>query len=138
MEATTPPSTPSPEKQCQYCTRPLKGRTDKRFCNDDCRNNFNRAKRRKITDQAPDTIPEILRVIKRNYQILLTHFNFESDPGVIIGTTIENLKELGFNDKFCTSVEEENGQLWKFCFDRGWCSIGEEVWVRRNPNNARL
>src|SRR5690606_5358857 len=76
METPTPPATSSPEKQCQQCGRPLKGRTDKRFCNDDCRNNFNRAKRRKITDQAPDTIPEIIRIIKRNYQILLTNFNF--------------------------------------------------------------
>jgi predicted nucleic acid-binding Zn ribbon protein len=33
--------TMEPERLCLTCNKPLKGRTDKKFCDDYCRNNYN-------------------------------------------------------------------------------------------------
>ena len=47
---------------CGVCTRPLRGRSDKKFCNDYCRNTFNNRKKIKsnsaVTKQAwPESVP---------------------------------------------------------------------------------
>jgi len=34
--------TENPDKTCENCGKSLYGRTDKRFCNDNCRNTYNR------------------------------------------------------------------------------------------------
>ncbi|QEC53613.1 uncharacterized protein with Zn-ribbon domain DUF2116 [Anseongella ginsenosidimutans] len=125
-------------KHCEHCGKTIKGRTDKRFCNDDCRNNFNRKKRKKRALEAPETIAEIIRIIKNNYQILLTNFDLEPDPNAASFMNSKQFQELGLNEKFYTSVLIENGELWKYCFDRGWSAGKTTVWVKRNPNQAEI
>lgn len=53
--------------RCENCGKELFGRTDKRFCNDGCRNQFNREKAVREQQKAQDNLPEILKIIQKNY-----------------------------------------------------------------------
>ena len=50
---------------CENCGKPLFGRTDKRFCNDGCRNVFNRKKTAVLRGGDHENIPQIFRIIKK-------------------------------------------------------------------------
>ena len=53
-------------EKCIECGAPLKGRSDKKFCSDDCRATYhNTLYRRAATTQAPVT-----RILRRNFDIL--------------------------------------------------------------------
>jgi predicted nucleic acid-binding Zn ribbon protein len=56
--------TQNPENTCENCGKPLFGRTDKRFCNDNCRNTYNRQKTLLEQKKAHDNLPEISRPLK--------------------------------------------------------------------------
>src|SRR5690606_68991 len=57
-------------RSCEDCSKVLRGRSDKRFCNNGCRNNFNRKRRQVLIHQVPQNYREIFKVIKSNYLIL--------------------------------------------------------------------
>lgn len=55
---------------CAQCGHDLKRRTDKRFCNDTCRNTYNRIQRQQRHIPFPEQAKDIIQAIKRNYQII--------------------------------------------------------------------
>ncbi|OKS86116.1 hypothetical protein [Mucilaginibacter polytrichastri] len=114
------PSVTEKENTCEHCNKPLFGRTDKRFCNDTCRNTFNRIKGEKEKLQANENIPEVFRIIKKNYEIL-QQFSPDGIPsGERKMVLITELIQLGFNPKFHTSIWQDGDAIWKFCFEKGW------------------
>jgi predicted nucleic acid-binding Zn ribbon protein len=109
------------ERTCGYCGKILHGRTDQRFCNDTCRNNFNRKKRAEERIAMHENMPEIFRIIKKNYEILKSLT--KGEPLEWKHTTyakVVELKQKGFDPQFCTSIRIERDGIWKFCFERGW------------------
>lgn len=107
-------------KDCLYCNKEiLFGRTDKRFCNDTCRNNYNREIRARKTFVEP-AVKEIFRVIQKNYDILNSvtmKFNF-SLPHVV---SRQFLIDNNFHFKFFTSIRKQSdGSIYCFCFEYGW------------------
>ena len=55
-------------KTCLICGRPLKGRSDKKFCNDYCRNSFNNTQ--KFRESHNDVVKLINNALARNRRIL--------------------------------------------------------------------
>ncbi|MCR8556923.1 DUF2116 family Zn-ribbon domain-containing protein [Mucilaginibacter sp. BJC16-A38] len=108
-------------KHCENCGKELFGRTDKRFCNDGCRNQFNREKAAREKQKAHDNLPEIFKIIKRNYEILQGYSLKGLHEDEAIFTDTWRLKEQGFNFKFFTSqVIERDGERINCCFEFGW------------------
>jgi hypothetical protein len=106
------------DKHCENCGRSFHtGRTDRRFCNDTCRNAFNRKKLQLEKLVANESIPEIFRIIKRNYEILKGFGELERGTQLWIQ---EKLADTGINPKFFTSIQQEGDTIWYFCFERGW------------------
>jgi len=106
---------------CQQCGKPLFGRTDKRFCNDGCRNTFNRGKAATSKAKDHENLPEIFKIIKQNYNILKTYDleKLKDNQHLIVPRT--ELQHKGLNFKFFTSTyTNEFKERWKFCFDLGW------------------
>lgn len=105
------------QRQCQQCGDKFLGRSDKRFCSDQCRagyNNSNRADSEKV-------IMDVNKVLRRNRTILRT-----LNP---VGMTIvrkEFLTERGFNFKYFTSLykTKEGNEYW-FCYDVGYMLLEE-------------
>jgi predicted nucleic acid-binding Zn ribbon protein len=106
------------ERHCENCGKALFGRTDKRFCNDTCRNTFNREKTLREQIKEHENLPEIFRIIKNNYKILKSFGTIE--PGSGIASLQKTLKEEGIDTRYFTSIYMEGKILWKFCFERGW------------------
>ena len=100
------------QRQCQQCGQKFMGRSDKRFCSDQCRagyNNTNRAESEKV-------IVQVNKVLRKNRTILRT-----LNP---VGMTIvrkEFLVERGFNFKYFTTLykTKEGNEYW-FCYDVGY------------------
>src|SRR4051812_37119583 len=100
------------QRQCQQCGQKFLGRSDKRFCSDQCRagyNNTHRAESEKV-------IVQVNKVLRKNRTILRT-----LNP---VGMTIvrkEFLVERGFNFKYFTTLytTKDGNQYW-FCYDVGY------------------
>jgi hypothetical protein len=122
-------------KPCENCGRELYGRTDKRFCNDNCRNEFNRRKKQEELAKTNESMPEILKVIRRNYEILLSYGEIESGTEIFVKKIA--LEEKGFNFKFYTSVDFNNEQ-YRFCFERGWKEVDGTVYIRDDLGQAAI
>jgi len=114
---------------CAHCGKQLYGRSDKRFCNDTCRNTFNRAQRQRAHTAGYDSFPEIFRIIRKNYEILKKH---GPDPSLKYESSFfqhGTIEEIGIDSRFFTSIWQENDMLWRFCFDYGWCPLENEGWM---------
>jgi len=109
--------------QCLECFSPIKGRTDKRFCDDACRTSFNNKKRQLEAKTAPDFLKKIPKILLNNYRILK---KCNTSPP----TKIERnkLEALGFNFNYITSCyTTKSGDIYQFCFDQGYLPIKEDV-----------
>jgi hypothetical protein len=123
---------------CENCGRELFGRTDKRFCNDGCRNQFNREKSIRGQQKKPDNLPEIFQVIKRNYGILQTYHpeTLAANESVFVET--KQLTAAGFNFKFFTGTGEIDDQEYRFCFDIGWLKSGDHCLLVYRPEQVKI
>lgn len=100
------------QRQCLQCGLKFVGRSDKRFCSDQCRagfNNTNRADSEKV-------IVQVNKVLRKNRTILRT-----LNP---VGMSIvrkEFLVERGFHFKYFTNLykTKEGNEYW-FCYDVGY------------------
>lgn len=107
--------------KCLYCDKPLKGRTDKKFCNDFCRNNYNNQLKSKTTN----TVRNINNALGKNRRIL-EHFIPENEE--IGRASKEKLIEQGFQFKFMThSYTNKKGNTYYFCYDMGYLPL-ENDW----------
>ncbi|WP_036678890.1 hypothetical protein [Daejeonella oryzae] len=106
------------KRSCLFCNDDLKGRSDKRFCTDQCRasyNNQNRAESEKV-------IQQVNQVLRRNRTILKT-----LNPAGMSVIRKEFLEERHFNFKYFTSLfkTKEGNEYW-FCYDMGYMYLDED------------
>ena len=101
-------------KQCLECKKPVKGRTDKKFCDDACRNVYNN----RINSHSNVYIKNIVNALKRNRRILEETLPANED---IMKTTREKLLSKGFNFTYLThTYKNKKGNVYYFCFDFGY------------------
>lgn len=107
---------------CEECQKPLYGRVDQRFCNDTCRNAYNRHKRKFEETTEPQFVRQIVNVLKRNHRILRRFNHGQDNPKV----SRQELIEAGFSFKFFTSIyKTQNGDIYHYVFEQGWLEISE-------------
>lgn len=96
---------------CKDCGAKLRGRSDKKFCNDYCRNSYNGKKNRDTTNQMRN-INNILRKNRRILQTLVEKKGLKS--------SILELSHLGFRMEYCTQyLTDSQGRTRKFYYDFG-------------------
>jgi hypothetical protein len=106
--------------RCFYCQKPLYGgRTDRKFCNDTCRNAANRERRKMEAAMFGDDIQEkIFKILKKNHALMLK-FNKTQDCGKIVDR--EKIYLEGFDFTRFTSAESAGpNRLRRFCFEQYW------------------
>ena len=104
-------------KYCQDCGTILRGRTDKKFCDDHCRGHFNNAANR----DRDINFKQINRILKKNTGILEKLVQ----QGIKI-TTFNLLSATGFNFGFFThQLAEQNGEICICCYNYGYKKINE-------------
>lgn len=114
-------------KRCLACDKPLKGRADKKFCDDYCRNNYNN-QLKAITNNQVRNINNALGKNRRILEDLLP-------PGEEMAkTTKEKLLQRGFLFKYVTHLyTTKTGKMYYYCYDYGYLPL-ENDWyliVRR-------
>ena len=104
-------------KYCQDCGTIIKGRTDKKFCDDHCRGHYNNAANR----DRDINFKQINRILKKNTGILEKFVQ----QGVQI-TTFPILSATGFNFSFFThQLYDQNGEICICCYNYGYKKLNE-------------
>jgi len=104
--------------KCVNCGEIIIGRTDKKFCSDQCRYGYNN----KIKRQNEKLILDINKTLRKNRKIL-KQFNPEGK------TTIrtEYLLKLGFDFRYHThTYTTKNNNEYRFCYEYGYLKLDEE------------
>lgn len=118
------------ERQCLYCNKTLKGRTDKKFCDDFCRNSYNNEQ----NSDANNFVRNINNILRKNRRILKSCISESFETGRIKKI---QLTEKGFLFPYHThSFENKNGQVYTFCYEYGFLPLDEEwlLVVKRKEN----
>jgi hypothetical protein len=110
------------DRNCQYCSKPLKGRIDKKFCNDYCRNNHNNLRKAK-SSHSPHA-RNINNALLKNRKILEAILT--GGEGTIRASR-DKLLRHGFQFKYLThSFTNKEGKTYYYCYDYGYLSLSND------------
>lgn len=124
MEAATP-------RTCLACGKTLKGRLDKKFCDDYCRNSYNNQQN---SDQN-NFVRNVNNILRKNRRIL-EEFIPEGEEMKKIQK--EKLALAGFNFKYHThQYQNQKGQIYFFNYEFGYLPLDGD-WVLVVKRKAEL
>lgn len=108
---------------CQQCGKPLRGRTDKKFCDDLCRNAYNNRLKSKNNLQIK-TINGTLIKNRRIMEAILP----DTDDTVKIHR--ERLLKQGFQFTYHTHLyTTKNGKIYTYCYDYGYLPLDNDWYL---------
>ncbi|MEO6187855.1 MAG: DUF2116 family Zn-ribbon domain-containing protein [Ginsengibacter sp.] len=108
-------------KHCQTCGKVIKGRTDKKYCDDYCRNNFNN----QLKADTTNLVRNINNALGKNRRILESMLTGNEE---ITKTTKDKLLQKGFQFKYFTNTyTNKKGNVYFFCYDLGYLPL-ENDW----------
>jgi hypothetical protein len=111
------------ERNCLICGKPLKGRVDKKFCDDYCRNNYNNQQKAKSSHSS--YVRNVNNALLKNRKVLETIL---SDGEETAKTNKDKLLRLGFQFKYLThNFTNKSGKTYYYCYDYGYLSL-ENDW----------
>ncbi len=106
----------TPTKSCLQCGKSLHGRLDKKFCDDQCRSNFNNL----LNSDVTSTMRSINYILRKNRRILAALLP-ESGRTKI---SQEKLNAIGFDFRYFTHYHQSpKGRVFKVCYDFGYLSL---------------
>ena len=120
-------------KLCLTCKKTIKGRTDKKFCDDYCRNSYNN----QMHGTCNSYMRHINRLLHKNRRILADLLPASANQ---IKTSYEELSEKGFLFKYCThQVPNKKGNPCHFCYDYGYRANSDWSYIvvrRKNKQSS--
>ena len=109
------------KKNCLECEDPLKGRTDKKFCSDYCRNSFNN----KVNKESKNLVRNINNRLKKNYKIL-------SELNVSGKTKVSRTKlyDKCFDFQLFTSIyQTKTGNNYFYIYNEGYLLLENDTYL---------
>jgi len=107
---------------CLTCGRPLKGRLDKKFCDDACRNSFNNQQN---SDQN-NFVRNINNILRKNRRLLEAQIPEGEEMKKV---PREKLNQAGFNFRYHThQYQNQKGQVYFFNYEYGYLPL-EGDWL---------
>ena len=112
------------KQNCILCSKPIVGRTDKKYCSLSCKNTFN-YDQRSHTKTATQAIDSILH---KNREILDVIMGPKRKKMQISKT---ELTQMGFQSDYLTGFyTNSRGKLYRYVYDFAWMEFtGEKVMV---------
>jgi len=99
-------------KNCLECGEKVIGRSDKKFCNDYCRNAFNN----KLNIGDKNLVRNTNNALKKNYKILC-ELNTSGKTKIVKDTLLKK----GFNFNLMTSIyKTKTGNTYFYCYNQGY------------------
>ena len=110
-------------KLCLACSKPIKGRTDKKFCDDNCRNNYNN----RLKAESNNLVRNINHALGKNRRILETLLNNNQSVSKVSYT---ELMHKGFHFKYFTHhITNKKGKIEFFCYDHGYVELNNNYYL---------
>ncbi|MES1214125.1 MAG: hypothetical protein ABUT20_01310 [Bacteroidota bacterium] len=110
-------------KTCLYCEKPLKGRSDKKFCDDYCRAAYNN-ELKSITNNQMRNVNSALSKNRRILEELLP------EGEEMVKTTQEKLLQKGFLFKYITHLYvTKAGKTYYYCYDYGYLPLDKDWYL---------
>lgn len=104
-------------KECLECNKPIRGRTDKKFCDDLCRNVYNN----KLNSHSSNYVRNLTNILRRNRRLLEEALPPNEE---MVKTTRSKLSEKGFQFKYLThTYTNKKGNVYYFCFEFGYLQL---------------
>jgi predicted nucleic acid-binding Zn ribbon protein len=117
------PQPKSAIKTCLACNKPIKGRSDKKFCDDSCRNNYNN-ELKSISNNQMRNVNNALGKNRRILEELLP------EGKEIVKTTKEKLLQKGFLFKYITHLyTTKEGKVYYYCYDYGYLPLDNDWYL---------
>ena len=111
------------KRSCLSCGNQLRGRVDKKFCNDYCRNSYNNIQ--KARNGYSPIVRNINNALIKNRRILA---NVLSDRMETARANRDKLLRLGFHFGYQTHVyTTKTGRCYYYCYDYGYLAL-ENDW----------
>jgi hypothetical protein len=108
-------------KNCLACNKPIKGRIDKKFCDDSCRNNYNN----RLNNYSIPIVRNINNILRRNRRILEKLLSSAENEEVIIER--KELTEKGFQFEYVTELfHPDRITQYYYCYEYGYRFIDDE------------
>lgn len=108
-------------RKCLECDEVVKGRIDKKFCSDYCRNSHNN----RVNKDSKNLIRNINNRLRKNYKIL-SELNITGKTKV----TRTKLYDKGFDFQFFTSIyKTKAGNTYFYIYDEGYLSLDNELFL---------
>lgn len=107
--------------QCPICGQTVRGRADKKFCSDYCRNSFHN----KLNSDTINYMRNVNNLLRRNRRILMK-LNPKGKSTVSKFKLINN----GFNFEFFTNeYKTKTGKTYRFCYDQGYVMLEPDLYA---------
>jgi hypothetical protein len=107
------------KRHCPECGEVIKGRIDKKFCSDMCRNAFNN----KVNSDITNFVRNINNVLRKNRRILA-----DTLKGDKITVPKQKLIDKGFNFKFYTNqLITNNNHRYIYCYEFGYLHLEKDL-----------
>ena len=108
-------------KKCLNCKEEIKGRVDKKFCSDYCRNQYNNKQNSDISKY----MRNVNNILRKNRRIL-DGLNPEGKSKV----HRNKFNEKGFNFHFFTDIyKTKTGKIYFFCYDQGYLELENDFFM---------
>jgi hypothetical protein len=117
------------ERVCLDCGEIVKGRSDKKFCDDQCRSNYNN----RLKSEDSSYMRQVNQVIKKNRDILQ-----KLNPGGKTKINRDRLLKQGFDLTYHTHIyQTQKGGTYYFCYEYGYILLNdhEVLLVKREDNS---
>ena len=112
-------------KTCLACNKPLKGRIDKKFCDDYCRNNYNNHQKSKGSNSS--LVRTVNNALLKNRKILEGILSGDEETAK---ANKEKLQRLGFQFKFITHIyTTKTGKTYFYCYDYGYLPLDNDWYL---------
>ncbi len=105
------------QKNCLNCGAPMRGRIDKKFCDDSCRNTFNNQQ----NSSTINLVRNINHALRKNRNILESLI---PEGEEMVKTTRDKMLRQDFHFKYFThSYETKKGSHYHYCYDYGYLKL---------------
>lgn len=110
------------KKICLACGTAIKGRADKKFCNDYCRNNYNNGQKAKGSHSS--LVRNINNALLKNRKVLESVLPEREETAK---ASKEKLLRLGYLFKYLTHIyTTKTGKTYYYCYDYGYLPLDND------------
>ncbi|OSZ81676.1 hypothetical protein CAP36_09045 [Chitinophagaceae bacterium IBVUCB2] len=114
--------TVSEVKSCLACGKTIKGRADKKFCDDYCRNNYNNLQKAKGNHSS--LVRNINNALLKNRKVLESILPEAEETAK---ANKDKLQRLGFQFKYLTHIyTTKTGKTYYYCYDYGYLPLDND------------